>query len=202
MRVWTRISVEQFQMLQEMGKLTADQANQIADSDDVLAYRWIGGELEKDVTRPEDCSYPVTVWYQAQGRKFVKGVRKSAEEAQEVLLTLDIPETDMKLFDGELFHYVEEGQYIPMDEADKARYETVLAHLGLKDDAEALEEACRQRRQDNVAEYLWRMMQDSWNSIFDTKREDGYLFGENSKKTIQAALWQIRMDQVKRVEYL
>ena len=202
MRVWIRVSVEQFELLQKMGKLTADQTNPVETKDGAMAYHWIGEELEKDVTRPADCRYPVTAWYQAAGKKFVKGVRKSAEDATEVLLTLEIPEQELKLFDGQLFHYVEEGRYIPMSPLDQQCYEQALAHLHLEDDAQSLEAASMQRRQDNVAECLCRMVKDSWHSIFDTRREDGFLFGENSRKTIQAALWQVRMDQVRRVEYL
>ena len=50
MRVWIRVSVEQFELLQKMGKLTADQTNPVETKDGAMAYHWIGEELEKDVT--------------------------------------------------------------------------------------------------------------------------------------------------------
>lgn len=202
MRLWMKLSVAEFELLQNMGKLTADQTSQAQAGDGAMAYHWITEELEKDVCRPEDCHYPVKVWYQSEGKKFVKGVRKSAEEATEVLITLEIPEEEVKLFDGKLFHFVEEGQYIPQNQEDEQRYKKVLEMLHLEDDAESLQEVSRQRRQDTVASCLWKMVTDSWHSIFDTRKEDNFLFGSNSKKTIQAFLWQIRMDQVRRVEYL
>jgi len=202
MRVWMKLTREQFDVLKSIGKLTADQARQVQDREDEAAYHWIAEELEKSVSRPEECRYPVTVWYQAEGKKFVKGIRRSPEEATEVLVTLEIPEQELKLFDGNLFRYVEKGQYIPFNEMDKKRYEQVLQRLNLEDDAESLQEAAKKRRQDSVAECLRRMVTDSWYWIFDTRREDDFLFGSNSKKTIQAALWQVRLDQVKRVEYL
>ncbi len=202
MRLWMKLSVAEFELLKNMGRLTADQTSQAQDGVEDTAYHWIAEELEKEVRRPENCRYPVTVWYQSEGKKFVKGVRKSAEEATEVLVTLEIPEGEVKLFDGKLFHFVEEGQYIPQNQEDEQRYRRVLEMLHLEDDAESLQQVSRQRRQNSVASCLWKMVTDSWHSIFDTRREDNFLFGSNSKKTIQAFLWQIRMDQVRRVEYL
>ncbi|WP_310603403.1 DUF3841 domain-containing protein [Anaerosporobacter sp.] len=111
-------------------------------------------------------------------------------------MTIDIDDKDVLLSDFDLFHYVLNYWYLPIDEYDDAHFEEEYKSLGftwhdLKDF----------NIQSNEMVYIREKITQSWDRVFDLKREDdGWLYGKNDSKSIQATFWKLDSSQVKKAE--
>ncbi len=113
-----------------------------------------------------------------------------------VQLIIDIPDEDVLLSDFDLFHYVLNYWYLPLDQNDEDDFEEEYAWSGYN--LHALKDV---KIQTEKIMPLRLAIEKSWDRIFDLEREDNNLiYGLNSKKSIQATFWQLKREQVKKAE--
>lgn len=113
-----------------------------------------------------------------------------------VQLTIDVDMRDVLLSDFDLFHYVLNYWYLPLGEEDDIEFEKEFTSAGYSwgdlSDTQIESEAMLLLREKIIK---------SWDRIFDlSKEDDGWLYGKLCNKSIQATLWQIKFEQVKKVE--
>ena len=116
--------------------------------------------------------------------------------AKIVQLTIEIDDRAVLLSDFDLYHYPLNNWYLPLNENDDLRFEKQHESLGYSwqdlSDYSIQTYSMQQLRNEIVA---------SWDRIFLLGEEDdGWLFGKNDNKSIQATFWELRLDQVIKAE--
>ena len=179
MRLWTIQSAEAYRHLIDSGRLAADE--RYIFSDFIKAYQWMSAKLEALCTAPKGINYPIWAWYQWEGKCRKRVDKEFANKGDRLIqLTIEIDNAQVLLSDFDLFHFVLNNWYLPVDEADDLRFE------GLDFNNQKLKD-----------EYI----RQSWDRIFDiTKEDDGWLYGKNSCKSIQAVFWQLTQENIIEVE--
>ena len=200
MRLWTIQHKKACKSLLEKGILVAQADDAVHDGiDDSFrrAYGWMAGKMLHLGILPllPGTRYPVWAWYRWEGRRKRRDMRRNgyaSRGTELVQLTIEIPDHEVLLSDFDLFHYALNYWYLPFDEADDADFEKKCNEVGY----------CRVDLQ-NLGIQTQEMLQlrelivKSWDRILDLDREDeGRLYGGNKDKSIQAAFWQIKIDQV------
>lgn len=111
-------------------------------------------------------------------------------------LTIDIDDKDVLLSDFDLFHYPLNYWYLPSDEEDDADFERAYTNAGF-----TWHDLPNFQIQSNDMLLLRERIVKSWDRIFDlSKEDDGWLYGSLETKSIQATLWQVRLEQVVKAE--
>ena len=128
---------------------------------------------EKGINRISGVNYPMWAWYQWEGKRKKRDMRLRgyAERGSELVqMTIEINDSDVLLSDFDLFHYVLNHWYLPESENDEDKTD------------------------ENIIE-------KSWDRIFDLEKEDdGYVYGLNLHKSIQATFWKLKLEQVIKAE--
>ncbi len=113
-----------------------------------------------------------------------------------VQLTVEAEMKNALLSDFDLFHYVLNYMYLPLDEKDDKIFEKEYESAGY-----SWSDLSNTLIENEVMLSLRDKIEKSWDRIFDLSKEDnGWLYGKLDNKTIQATLWQIRLEQVKKAE--
>ena len=196
MKLWMKLSRNAFEELSRSGKLKTEQPGDFSEVKERDAHDFLGNQLRQCVKSPANTfRYPLLAWYQKDGKKHLREYLLQNADSDCVILTLEVPREQFQLFDERLFCYVKRAYYIPENEGDLQRHELVMEKMNLnyeklsgKDDVSL------------AVQCVKRVIEASWQRIFDLKREDGYIYGMNSRKSIQAALWEIKIEQIRKVE--
>lgn len=106
-----------------------------------------------------------------------------------VRIALDVPDELVLLSDFETWHYPLNRWYLPRSEEDEKLFEKELAALGLSLLLPA-----------NLPDQLRKRMEKSWEIIFDLAFYWEELNRPWEEKSIQATLWEIRLEWVTKLE--
>lgn len=194
MKLWMKMNVDDYEYFIQNKTFKMD-TKQLHGADERYAYNWLGKELMKKVKRPScNAKYPIVTWYQRDGKKHLKELLESDDNANSIVLQLEVVDKEVVLFDERLFQYIKNYFYIPLDESDLKRFELALDRLNLNSYKMRLRNV-----EYSAGACVRRMIEDSWSRVFDLKKEDGYIYGLNSRKSIQAALWQVSIEQIRAV---
>lgn len=169
---------------------------QHVDEDFIDGYEWLISEMEKRVGKKpfEDC-YPVWAWYQYNSIKSAKpDLRRSAhlpEGTEGVRLTIEKPDNEVLLSDFDLWHnpLCYKG-FIGNSEEETLTFYKELEDKGLG----------RVPFEDLPSEIKVKI-QNSWEKIFDMDYDCEYHTYPKNLKSIQATFWQLKIVEVKKVEY-
>ena len=200
MLLWTIQHYRAYEQMQECGVLRANEEHLFCEDDFRYAYDWMSEKMINcGIVPPQTARYPVWAWYQWEGKRKRRDMREGghAKRGEKIVqLTIDIDAHDVLLSDFDLYHYPLGHWYLAKDEKDDLAFDARCEALGysfsdLKDNKIQTDEM-KQLRADIVA---------SWDRIFTLEQEDdGWLYGNNNKKTIQATFWELRIEQVLKVE--
>jgi len=195
MILWTIQTEEAWSELQVSGMLHATREN-IMESSWIGPYEWMIDQMKMRLgPPPEPGCFPVWAWYQWENEnrrkpdlragghlsKGQKGVRIEFECSNEGAL----------LSDFDLWHYVLNYWYLPESEAEGEAFEVELKRHGLSFfDTKPLPNP----------EFHDRILK-SWNRIFDLDWFEKDLALPLPKKSIQATLWEITIDQVRHCKH-
>ncbi|MGL5257959.1 MAG: DUF3841 domain-containing protein [Proteocatella sp.] len=198
MKLWTIQSYEAYEILRNTGVLRADK-NYIFDDNFCYAYKWIIEKMQsKSIILPKNVEYPIWAWYQWEGKHKRLDMRQSgyATRGEKIVqLTIEIDSKDVLLSDFDLFHYVLNYWYLAIDEEDDRAFELEYKNLGFEyDDLKNLS------IQNESMRYLRNKIENSWNNIFDLEKEDEYIYGRKSQKSIQATFGELKLEQVVKSE--
>jgi hypothetical protein len=148
------------------------------------AYRWMAAEMSDRVSRPpRNVRHPVWAWFQYENERQRRPDLGSGGHlpagTSGVLIEFSVPDRDVLLSDFDLWHYVLNRWYIPSTLRDWARIEK-LSYDDLPSGRE---------------------MEESWIRIFDLEWSLKDVAEPLSKKSIQAAVWEVPLASVRSVRF-
>ncbi len=201
MRLWTIQSISSYERMLQTGMLTANDQQHFSDHNFLNAYAWMSKKMIESNIYPlsNGIEYPVWAWYQWEGKKKRLDMRKGgyAKRGDKIVqLTVDADMKNVLLSDFDLFHYVLNYMYLPLDEEDDMKFEKEYTSAGY-----SWGDLSDTQIESEVMLSLRDKIIKSWDRIFDlSKEDDEWLYGKQDNKTIQATLWQIKLEQVKKAE--
>jgi hypothetical protein len=185
----------------ETGKLVANEEYVFDREFYAPVYDWLYKQMVKRIGVPPDDTirYPVWAWYQRDGKRRKPDMRQTAYATKGeriVRLTIEVNDEDVVLSDFDLYHYPLNYWYLPLNEEEGKMADEKYPSIWYQQDlirGLLLEPA----NDPMFCEMLWA----SWDRIFDLSIEDdGYLFGTMDRKSIQATMWQLNLENVIKVE--
>jgi len=174
MILWTIQSIGAYDFLMSNGYLRTLES--LSDDYFLDAYEWISKIMTQKIgPPPEKVKYPIWCWYQIRGIKKRPDMRikgYSNKGDKIVLLTVEVDEKDVLLSDFMTWHIALNNQYMADDEEE--------------DNEKSF------RSPDEI--------KNSWLKVFNLDYDDEY-HGFMKNKSIQATMWEIKIEQIKKVEF-
>ena len=200
MRLWTIQHYKAYVTLLSTGLLLANEENLFSEDDFQYAYDWMADRMiEANILPPQKVRYPIWAWYQWEGKRKRLDMRGSghAKRGEKIVqLTIDVDDKDVLLSDFDLFHYPLNYWYLLLDEADDVAFESDYINAGF-----TWHDLQDFRIQSKEMLFFRERIIKSWDHIFELEREDdGWLYGRNEAKSVQATLWQVKLEQVVKAE--
>ena len=203
MLLWSIQNIHAYEKFMKAGTLTANENHLCFDGELLFAYDWMAEKMQqhglKGLKPPPGVKYPIWAWYTWEGKRKRRDMRESgyAERGTKIVqLTIEVDNSDILLSDFDLYHHVLNYWYLPLSEADDNEFEKNYKRLGLK-----WGDWQNSDIQTTEMDFIRSKIKDSWDRVFDLEREDdGYLYGLNSGKSIQATFWCLRREQVLKAE--
>ena len=177
MLLWTVQHRAAYEQMFQTGTLRANEAHLFCGDELKFAYDWLAAQMRERVGEPpEGVNYPVWAWYQYNGmrkRPDMRGPhrRYRARGTPIVLLTVDVPEKNVLLSDFDMWHCVLNNGYIDVDEADDESF-------------------CGGQVE----------IEQSWRHVLEIETAFE-LYGGAEERSIQATMWEIRAEWVKKAEF-
>ncbi|HAS55200.1 MAG: hypothetical protein A2X56_05500 [Nitrospirae bacterium GWC2_57_13] len=193
MILWTIQTSEAWKRLQEKGVLRADDGR--ISEDMRLGYGWMANQMRRRLGPPPmERAALLWAWYQWSGVKRKRPDLRSAGHlpagSRGVRIEFEIDDGRVLLSDFDLWHYVLNYWYLPVSEADGDAFLRELQERGL-------------------SFYTAKPVPDpgyhgkierSWERIFDLQWTEEALVHPRERKSIQACIWELRWEQVKRAD--
>lgn len=190
MKLWTIQNEDFFEKLNKQKIITTGQ--QPIEENFKWAYDWLKAKMAID-------TYPIWAWYQWEGKQKRRDLRSGGfakRGTKMVQLHIEIDDDQILLSDFDLFHYVLNYWYLPLDDADDSQFEKLCADKNISfDDLQNFKKASPD------LDRLRQIIINSWDRIFDLTKEDEYIYGTNDQKSIQATFSELSIDQVFKVEH-
>lgn len=193
MILWTIQTLEAWKILNRDGGLRADPSR--VEDYWRPAYQWMAAQMRQRLDcQPSESSLPIWAWFQWHGEhKRRPDLRSSAhlpKGTRGVRIEFEANETQVLLSDFELWHYVLNYWYLPESEAEGEAFEAELAKVGLS------YYASKPLPDPKYHERIER----SWLRIFDLNWSCDGIASRKEDKSIQAALWELRMENIRKVQ--
>ena len=158
------------------------------------AYRWMMQEMVKRIGPPARKGlYPLWAWYQWCGPARKKpDLRCSAHippGEKGYRLTIKVDNNDILLSDFDEWHFALNNWYLSRNEQEDNDFEAELEKAGVT------------IKTVTKPEHIQRKIEKSWENVFDldTPRALDW-FGSKEQRSIQATMWTLRSDQIKKIE--
>lgn len=179
--LWTIQHEAAWEAFEEAGVLVANEDYLFCQDDFRFAYDWISQQMIQKIGVPPDgIHYPVWAWYQWEGKRKRRDLRRSGYAKRGtplVQITFEAEENEFLLSDFDDWHCVLNDSYLATSESE------------LDDFYDQFPQPTRNE------------IEPSWQRIFDLTRYEPNWDCLPDQKSIQATLWQIKMEQVKKVEH-
>jgi hypothetical protein len=181
--------------MQEVGYLRGNAVH--VEEDWISCYQWMIEQMRLRIKQSHDnaYSYPVWAWYQWRNDKQKKpDLRSSAllnRGEKGVLIEFEIEQDSVLLSDFELWHFVLNYWYLPSSLQDIGRFEEELRKINLS--------FYQQKPLPN--EVFHMEIVHSWEKIFDLDWVDDEqeITCIKSDKSIQATIWEVKLEQIRSV---
>lgn len=179
--LWTIQDRAAYDIFEKTGVLRADQAHLAFDRDYQLQYSWMAEQMREYLGEPpRGVAYPVWAWYQWEGKRKRMDLCLGGYAPRGmplVQITFEAEESDFLLSDFDNWNIVLNGQYVADSEQDWDQFYSTEKGNAQKE------------------------IVASWDKVFDLQRYNPDWDTPVDQKSIQATLWEIRMEQVKKVEF-
>ena len=190
-KLWSIQDEQGWRELNKHGVFKADKA--LVDQDFLKAYDWMKVQMNQRIGPSiHENQYPVWAWYQATNEKKMRpDLREAGHLASgEVGYRIEFEKeaNEVLLSDFELWHYVINQLFLADTEGQANEFEKeIIKGFGTRQ----FEELPRQV-QENFSK--------SWEKIFDLDFEAKNIASPLSEKQIQATFWDLRLDEVVRID--
>ena len=154
------------------------------------AYDWMIKNMEKKLgPRPVDCVLPIWAWYHYGSIVYPKPdlrtiVWEYEKGSEHVLIELVVPYYRAILSNFDAWNYVINNWYIPSSIRDNNKFNKIAKSLGVNPYI------------DKHPKQLTKIIEQSWNKVFDMDKLCEFISGEKDNRSIQATLWQIFKEDV------
>lgn len=149
-----------------------------------VAYDWLKDRMSEVIERPSNATYPWWGWYKRNMRNSKPDLRESGyanKGEQLVCMELELEESNVLLSDFDLWHFCISNSFIP-DVDNEAEFDAQY------DWFESLSKEEQEKEKFK-----------SWETIFDTHLD--FRPWHKRGKWVQATFWELRLEDVKKVEY-
>lgn len=179
--LWTIQHEEAYREFDRTGVLRADENHLFCGDDLRFAYDWISRQMKTRIGDPPiDVGYPIWAWYQWEGKRKRRDQRLSGYAKRGtplVQITFEADPSSFLLSDFDMWHIVLANQYVARSEVEWDQFYSSNPNTTQAD------------------------VEPSWDRIFDLISYTPNWDREPEQKSIQATLWQIKREQVLRVEH-
>lgn len=180
--LWTIQHEAAWEVFEKTGVLVANEGYLFCQDDLRFAYDWMSQQMAQRIgAPPKGVRYPVWATYQWEGKRKREDLRRAgyAERGTPMVqITFEAEENEFLLSDFDLWIPVLAMDYVATNETDWNAFHDQIGRRTQKD------------------------VEPSWQRIFDlTLYDPDWITRPPEKKTIQATLWQIKMEQVKNVKH-
>lgn len=183
LRLYTRQSDKTLHMLEQTGRVLnqriyvqlhfGDMAQHYLD-----CYDWFAAECARRVPKPADAE--LSIWCTIHKEDCMRPVEGT------VVYVLDVPESQVILFDDAKWDFVLNHRYLPADGADERAYRKHLEAIGVSGSYEFFEGRYAGKYPEEE-----RRIRESWQRVFDVP--------DRSVRTVCGNIWEIRRDQLVRI---
>lgn len=178
LKLWTVRPESDFFLLQKQGVYRTDKRFVFPHRH--KAYHWIAEQLKKKISPPDGVDFPVWAWYRAYGLNQIKpDLRKSGHlkrKERGVRIEFDVPEHLVLLSHFDAWHAVLNNHCLAFTDKELDEYE--------------------QMEQTYPKDIFEKIKQTSWIKIFDLD-----LIEDPNNDSVQAILWELKMEWVKKVDF-
>jgi hypothetical protein len=197
MQLWTIQPIEWYKKLLDNGIIYGDkqQIEWIKEIEFDYAYQWLIGEMNLRIgSIPNKNSYPIWAWNQYHNSKQKRPDLRSTgflpKGAKGVRIELEKPAKEVLLSDFNLWMHVLNYWHIADNEEEENGFDKLLELRGIKFvDKEKYTPDIR------------KIVEISWNKIFDMNYSPEYAAETFEKKHIQATFWSLSVNEIKKVDY-
>lgn len=196
MKLWTMQDLGAYEELKLTGLLRASE--KYVWKDFIFQYDWMAEQMKERIGEPpsKDIKYPIWAWYQWNGINKKKPDLRcsgfSKRGTKLVFLELEVKPNKVLLSDFDGFNGVLNHSYIADSEEEYDRFYNELESYGFKHI-----DLYSNNNKSNVLEEFKSNVFKSWEKIFDLQRVvDERWSGSKEEQSIQATLWEIRLEQV------
>ncbi len=194
MTLWTIQAFPAWHAFQETGELQGS-SNHFCEYTNVFAYAWMARQMASRIgLPPHEDSAPVWAWLQWEGASRPQpDLRCSAHlppGTRGVKLEIEVDAKKVLPSDFELWHYVLNYWYLPSSNKDAVEFEQMLAARCARSPADL----------PSSETVLHNRVQASWQRIFELDWALIDYASPRPEKSIQACLWQLSLDQVRKVK--
>lgn len=196
MRLWTIQRYKTYEKLIQTGILKADDNEYHKDPYFKYAYNWMIEKMKyKGLVPPIGMCDPIWAWFQWEGKAKRRDMREKgyANRGETIVqLSVEVDNKDVLLSDFDLFHYVLNYWYLPIDEKDGDEFEKRYTDLGFE-----WHDLSNFKIQTQPMQVIRTEIEKSWQRIFDLElADDNFIYRSRNKKSIQATLWQLKLEQI------
>lgn len=142
------------------------------------SYDWFTQEAAKRVKKPDDVQ--ASIWCSISAENCLKPIEGT------VVYVLEVPESEVIYFDEGKWDYVLNRIYIPLDEADRAKYDAHLKALGIPSRFDVMQGRCRGMYPQEEQKIV-----ESWQRVFTI--DNWTIFN------VCGNIWEIRKEWVKQI---
>lgn len=179
--LWTIQHEDAYREFEKSGVLRADDRHLFCGEDLRFAYDWISHQMKTRIgDPPQGVHYPIWAWYQWEGKRKRRDQRLSGYAKRGtplVQITFEADPSTFLLSDFDMWHIVLANQYVARSEEEWDLFYNSYPYAKQED------------------------VEPSWARIFDLSSYTPNWDREPEQKSIQATLWQIKADQVLKVEH-
>jgi hypothetical protein len=189
MVLWTIQHVAAWERLQRNGLLRADGRRIWPHFRD--SYRWMAEQMRLRLSPPGG-GFPLWGWYRCEGIRRERPDLRAAGYLRTgtpgVRIEFELPDSMVLLSDFEAWHCVLNRSLLSLTEHEFETFHAELDSTGV-DGRWPYAEPFRSR------------VVSSWQRIFDLEGGDPEWRGPPSGRSIQATFWELRLPQVRRVDF-
>lgn len=197
--LWTLQHVEAYKTLEKNGVLYANEQHLFCEDDMRYAYDWLTEQMKKRVgTPPDGVSYPIWAWYKWEGKRKRCDLRcggYAKRGTPMVQMEIQIDSDRLLLSDFDRWVNVLNKAYIVEDESEWDRMDEEIERLGT-DSYRLFTELVNDTRLLPLKEKIM----DTWQTVFQLDTHMESWDSPLDKRSVQATFWELRMEDVVKVE--